>query len=88
MKMTEATFSYHPSPSTEQKAQHAAVEKAFTATLRVIQENTPDGRYRSIAITQLELSGAAAVKSIYHENDGGFRPGSHSTVTGRIGETE
>ncbi len=80
--MHELTFAYHPSPSEEQKAKHAAVEKSFNATLAVIQENTPDGRYRATAITDLEKSGAMAVKSIYKDNDGSFRPGAHAAGSG------
>lgn len=65
-------FSYHPNPSAEQKAKHAAIEAAFNETARVIQASTTDGRYKSIAMTELEKAGAMAVKGVYKNSDGSF----------------
>ena len=65
-------FSYHPSPSEEQKKQHAAIEEAFNHCVDVIKANTTDKRYQSIAITDLEKAGAMAVKGVFKNSDGSF----------------
>ncbi len=67
--MSPDTFAYYP-PNAEQQKQRDAVQASFNATLAVIEANVPEGRYRSIAITELEKAAAMAVKGIFKKNDG------------------
>jgi hypothetical protein len=67
--MSPDTFAYH-APNDEQQKQLEAVLASFNTTLAAIEANVPEGRYRSIAITELEKAGAMAVKGIFKANDG------------------
>lgn len=67
--MTPETFAFYP-PNEEQSKQLAAVLASLNATLAVIEANVPEGRYRSLAISQLEMGGAMAVKGIFKKSDG------------------
>jgi hypothetical protein len=69
MKMDLKTFAYHDA-NEKQKEQLGILEYSLNATLQTIEETVPEGRYKAIAITELEKAGAMAVKGIFKNSDG------------------
>jgi hypothetical protein len=56
-------YAYHK-PSDEGLAKITAVREAYSTLQRVIEENCPPSRHKSVAITELETSAMWAIKAV------------------------
>ena len=74
MPLHETSFQYlRPSP--EQIIVMGDVRKAYEVLYAAIDELVPEGRYKSLAITELEASAMFANKGIVRYSDGEPREG-------------
>jgi hypothetical protein len=62
-------------PSTEQLEVMAVVRKVYADALAALEAALPDGRYKSLAVTELEASAMWANKAITRASDGTPLPG-------------
>jgi hypothetical protein len=56
-------YAYHK-PSEDGLARITAIREAYSTIERIIRDNCPDSRQKSVAITELETSAMWAIKAV------------------------
>lgn len=61
--MIDKPFAYHK-PSEDGMQRINRIREAFSLVKRAIEDNCPESRHRSVAITELETSAMWAIKAV------------------------